>query len=74
MAFKGISEMIEKPLVLEILHAVHNAVSTFGYSASAWTDPHPDPQSSPALIRRQSRTSAQRFHVLFGADVVIIGE
>jgi hypothetical protein len=50
MVSTGTSEMIERPIVLEILHAVHNRSSTFGSWRSARTDPRLDPQRSVRLF------------------------
>jgi hypothetical protein len=45
-ALMGLSESIERPMVLEILPTVHSAASTLGYSCSLRTDPRLDQQDS----------------------------
>jgi hypothetical protein len=68
--FIGISELLERRLFLEILHAVHNPAVTFGYLRSARTVPAPIDSLLTAIPALPHSVS----HALSDADAVINGE
>jgi hypothetical protein len=70
----GISELIERTPVIEILHAVHNPIVTFGCLRSARTDPRLDPQRQLCLFTAIPGLLHNVFHAWCDTGTVINGE